>query len=105
MIQINDKRFKALLITQFLGAFNDNALKLMMSLFIVNSFLGTKLSGVYISLLGIIFILPFIIFSTYAGYLADKFSKKNIIIGSKLFEFLIMIIGAFFRTARAIATR
>ncbi|GAX61113.1 AMP-dependent synthetase and ligase [Candidatus Scalindua japonica] len=69
--------FRALLTTQFLGAFNDNAFKLVISLIAVNSFADKAGGGSqYIALAGVMVVLPFILFSSYAGFLADRFSKK-----------------------------
>lgn len=85
--------FIAFLITQFLGAFNDNTFRLVISLIALES-LVTKTGGTeYLSLVGAIFILPFILFSMYAGYFADKVSKKKIIIYVKVAEFIIMSLG------------
>jgi acyl-[acyl-carrier-protein]-phospholipid O-acyltransferase/long-chain-fatty-acid--[acyl-carrier-protein] ligase len=41
----------------------------------------------------VVFVLPFLLFSTYAGYLADRFSKKKIIVAAKIAEFLILLVG------------
>ena len=90
---VNKRGFTALLATQFLGAFNDNAFKLVISLLAVD-LLVMKTGGTeYLSLAGVVFILPFLLFSTYAGYLADRFSKQKIIIGAKIAELLIMAMG------------
>jgi len=87
------KGFRALLITQFLGAFNDNAFKLVISLFALERFI-TKSGGTeYLSIAGAVFITPFILFSTYAGFLADRFSKRIIIIWAKVAELFIMVMG------------
>jgi len=72
--------FRALLLTQFLGAFNDNAFKLVISLFAVNVLVGETGGTEYVSLAGVVFVLPYLLFSTYAGFLADRFSKQKIII-------------------------
>ncbi len=90
---INHKGFKALLATQFLGAFNDNAFKLVVSLLAVNLFVGKSSGTEYLSLPAAIFILPFLLFSTYAGFIADKISKRKVIIGSKVLELIVMILG------------
>ncbi|MBN2120773.1 MAG: MFS transporter [Candidatus Omnitrophica bacterium] len=90
---LNKTGFNALLATQFLGAFNDNAFKLVISLLAVD-LLVMKTGGTeYLSLAGVIFILPFLLFSTCAGYLADRLSKQKIIIGTKVLELLIMAAG------------
>ena len=39
------------------------------------------------------FVLPFIIFASYAGFLADKFSKRKVTIACKVAEVAIMAIG------------
>ncbi len=41
----------------------------------------------------IVFALPFIIFSGFAGYLSDRFRKRDIIVGSKWAEIAIMLFG------------
>jgi len=87
----DQKGFNALLFTQFLGAFNDNAFKLVIAFIAVDQFGGT----LFLSLSGAIFILPFLLFSTYAGFLADRFSKRRIIIGAKVAELMIMSGGLF----------
>jgi len=90
---IKRKGFKALLVTQFLGAFNDNAFKFVISLLAVDLFVRQTGGTEYLSISGAIFILPFLLFSLYAGFLADKFSKRNIIIGSKILELIVMLLG------------
>ena len=72
--------FRALLATQFLGAFNDNAFKLVISLIAVNQFANAQGGTIFLSLSGVLLVLPFLLFSTYAGFLADRFSKKTIIV-------------------------
>jgi len=87
------KGFRALLVTQFFGAFNDNAFKLVVSLFAINVFVKQSGGTAYLSLPAAIFILPFLLFSTYAGFLADRISKHKIIIGAKVFELIIMALA------------
>ncbi len=85
--------FKALLITQFLEAFNDNALKVVVTFSAIDHFAKNGLGTLFVSLAGVVFILPFLLFSTYAGYLADRFSKKKIIVAAKIAEFIILLLG------------
>lgn len=85
--------FKALLATQFLGAFNDNAFKLIISLLAIKSFFQHGSGTFYLSISGAIFILPFLLFSTYAGFLADRYSKKTIIVSAKIAELVVMFLG------------
>ena len=85
--------FYALIMTQFLGAFNDNAFKLVIAFIAVDRFVQQQSGALYLSLSGAIFVLPFLLFSTYAGYLADRFSKKHIIVATKVLELFIMVLG------------
>ncbi|VAX34789.1 Lysophospholipid transporter LplT / 2-acylglycerophosphoethanolamine acyltransferase / Acyl-[acyl-carrier-protein] synthetase [hydrothermal vent metagenome] len=89
----NDKGFKALLATQFLGAFNDNAFKFVIAALVVDMMDTTGNGTLYLALSGAVFILPFLLFSTFAGYLADKLSKQKIIVFTKVLEFFVMAIG------------
>lgn len=86
--------FSAFVTTQFLGAFNDNAFKLVVSLFAVSSLSSSDGKITSLALAGTLFTLPFILFSTYAGSLADKFSKRRIMIASKVAEIVVMGLGA-----------
>src|SRR5204863_7449001 len=70
-----DGSFYGLTLTQFLGAFNDNLFKQLMLLLAVPVAGGFDKQG----LATMIFSAPFILFSGYAGYLADRYSKRNII--------------------------
>ncbi len=79
------------LIACFLGAVNDNAYKMIVTL-IALSALHSQQIDVYFILAQIVFTAPYLIFSGIAGFLADKFSKKNIIIATKIWEVLIMIL-------------
>ena len=83
--------FKALLITQFLEAFNDNALKVVVTFVAIDYF--AKEGTFFVSLAGAVFILPFLLFSMTAGYLADRFSKKKIIVIAKMAELVILVFG------------
>ena len=87
--------FRALLATQFLGAFNDNAFKLVIAFIAVDKFVTQSGGSIYLSLAGALFSLPFLLFSIYAGYLADHFSKQKIIVFTKILEILIMVLGFF----------
>lgn len=85
--------FKALLATQFLGAFNDNAFKLVIAFVAVDTFVTKSGGSIYLALAGVLFSLPYFLFSTYAGYLADHFSKQKIIVWMKVVEVLVMVLG------------
>jgi acyl-[acyl-carrier-protein]-phospholipid O-acyltransferase / long-chain-fatty-acid--[acyl-carrier-protein] ligase len=82
--------------TQFLGAFNDNLYKIIVTLVALDIPAGGGIQ--YIPLIGGLFILPFLFFSGYAGYLADVYSKRTILVAVKVFEIFAMGLGllAFF---------
>ncbi|HBG60937.1 MAG: hypothetical protein A2Y03_10735 [Omnitrophica WOR_2 bacterium GWF2_38_59] len=91
----DSKSFKALMVTQFLGAFADNAFKIIISLFAMRILLDTRAHAQFVSIVGALFIIPFIIVSPYAGYFADRFRKRDIIVLAKIAEIVIMILGFF----------
>jgi acyl-[acyl-carrier-protein]-phospholipid O-acyltransferase/long-chain-fatty-acid--[acyl-carrier-protein] ligase len=71
--------------TQFLGAFNDNLFKIVVSMLAVHAVASTQ-AGRELSIASTIFILPFLLFSGYAGQLADVYSKRTVLIVSKSME-------------------
>jgi acyl-[acyl-carrier-protein]-phospholipid O-acyltransferase/long-chain-fatty-acid--[acyl-carrier-protein] ligase len=74
---------------QFLNAFNDNTYKLVVSLLAV-LVVGKAGSGTYLSLAGLIFVTPFLLFSGYAGQLADRFEKRSVVVLTKAIEIAAM---------------
>ncbi|MCZ2134850.1 MAG: MFS transporter [Burkholderiales bacterium] len=90
------RRFAPFFWTQFLGAMNDNVFKNGMIIFM--AFGGMSFAGMDASLLvnaaGAVFILPFVLFSAFAGQLADKYEKTRVIRGVKIFEILVMAFAA-----------
>ena len=89
------KGFQPFLWTQFLNAFNDNVYKLVVSLLAVD--FGTKSlnGGDAVSLAGFIFSAPFLLFSGYAGQLADRFEKRTVVVITKAFEIATMAFALF----------
>lgn len=93
---LKKRAFLPLFLTQFFGAFNDNAFKLSMLTLISYhlSTLQTQSEG-YQALAGALFTLPFFLFSATAGQLADKHDKATMSRLVKAFELLLMLIGGF----------
>ncbi|HTC22374.1 MAG TPA: MFS transporter, partial [bacterium] len=85
--------FQGFLWTQFLGAFNDNVSKWIITLYAMDMASGH--GSVYAAAVGGIFVLPFLLFSSYSGYLADVYSKRRVMIAVKFFEILSMVLGFF----------
>lgn len=79
-------------IAQFLGVVNDNFFKYLI-VFLFIDLKGIQASPIILTWVGIIYVLPFLLFSSSAGILADKFSKQRMIIFLKFTEVLIMGLG------------
>jgi len=90
---LKDRGFFSFFWTQFLGAFNDNFYKIIVTLVALD--IPAEGGIQYIPLIGGLFILPFLLFSGYAGYLADIYSKRTILIAIKVFEIFAMGLGFF----------
>src|ERR1051326_996462 len=82
--------FQSFLWTQFLGAYNDNVYKILVSLLAVEIGARNGHGSEYLSLAGVIFITPFLLFSGYSGYLADAFNKRRVLIATKSLEVVSM---------------
>ncbi|HWD93208.1 MAG TPA: acyl-[ACP]--phospholipid O-acyltransferase [Verrucomicrobiae bacterium] len=83
--------FWSLIVTQFQGAFSDNVLKnLVILLAIFGSSMTLTQQHQFGESIGALFSLPFILFSMAGGYLADRFSKRSVMLGVKVFELAIM---------------
>jgi acyl-[acyl-carrier-protein]-phospholipid O-acyltransferase / long-chain-fatty-acid--[acyl-carrier-protein] ligase len=87
--------FWSLIVTQFQGAFSDNALKQLVILIMLTSNLSQGEKHRVGELVGALFALPFILFSMWGGFLADRHSKRTISIGVKVFEIGIMLLALY----------
>ncbi len=88
---LRSRSFWALMATQFLGALNDNAYKLVVVFLVLKSVPGDAAAQVpYLSAVGAVFVLPYLLFSTAAGCLADRFSKRSVLVLGKVGEIIIM---------------
>ena len=92
----SDRSFWAMSITQFLGAFNDNLFKALILLLATPTKADIE-SGKevvdYQAAAMIVFAAAFLMFSGFAGFLADKISKRTIIVASKAAEIVVMFAG------------
>ena len=79
---------QALNITQFLGAMNDNILKLLI-IFSLIQLQGAEKTGMITASVGAAFALPFLMFSAPAGCLADRYSKRAVSVGVKQMEVVV----------------
>jgi len=85
--------FWALFITQFQGAFSDNALKWLAIFLITGMGFSNEKRDQLVGVTGALFALPFIVFSMSGGFLADRFSKRTVTIGVKIFEIFVMLLA------------
>ncbi|HSW86809.1 MAG TPA: MFS transporter [Rhabdochlamydiaceae bacterium] len=81
-------------LTQFLGALNDNLFKLAVAFLLIHAAGAEKASSI-LSAAGAIFVIPFLLFSSTAGVLADRFSKQSMILIMKAVEVGIMFLALF----------
>jgi acyl-[acyl-carrier-protein]-phospholipid O-acyltransferase / long-chain-fatty-acid--[acyl-carrier-protein] ligase len=82
------RSFSRLNATQFLGAMNDNILKLLIIFCLIGA-QGADQAGVITASVGAAFVLPFLLFSAPAGCLADRLRKSRIIVAVKAVEVVV----------------
>lgn len=98
MTQEQKHPLRGLLIAQFCGAFNDNAWKLMVALLAIRQLAAAIAPGpefetasqTQTTLAFVVFTLPLALVSLVAGVLADRVSKRTVIILMKSVEVLLM---------------
>lgn len=84
----------ALNATQFFGVINDNLFKLLM-IFLLIETLGKDKATSILSAAGAVYVIPFLLFSSSAGILADRISKQRLIVILKGVEVLLMLLALF----------
>ena len=92
---------RGLLIAQFCGAFNDNAWKLMVALLAIRQATAQLAPGPELetaaqtqtAITFVIFTLPLVLLSLVGGTLADRLSKRTVILAIKVVEVLLMGAG------------
>lgn len=97
---MQDRSFWGMSMTQFLGAFNDNVFKQLL-LLLATPTAVEKAAAIaagesapdYQAVAMIVFAAAFLVFSGFAGWLADRTSKRTLIIAAKVAEIVIMLLG------------
>src|SRR5580692_9177240 len=79
-------------ITQFLGVINDNVFKFVMAFLLIDT-LGISKASSILSATGAIYVIPFLLFSSSAGILADRFSKQKLLVVMKAAEIGVMCLA------------
>ncbi len=92
--------FWCLMGTQFQGAFSDNVLKQLVIFLVMAQHWPKEQLDKLVSDAGMMFAVPFLVFSMFGGWMADKFSKRSVMIGVKVMELGIMAFATY-----ALATR
>ncbi len=87
---LRSKSFVGLLVTQLLGAANDNAFR-MLAVGICTAKVAAEHSSLVLSAGLSCFTLPYLLLAAHAGFVADRFSKRRVIVLCKCAEILIMI--------------
>lgn len=103
---LRSRSFLALTATQLLGAFNDNAFKQVVLLLALSGALPWIADEPWITSWGqplglAAFALPFILFGVLGGALADRFSKRRVMVVANLGEVLVMALGGAAFAARS----
>ncbi len=81
--------------TQFFGVFNDNAFKMVAVLAVIGKSSDYSNDAIFLSFLTVVYVLPFLLVPVFAGYLADCFLKRNVMLVAKIAELIIMILGTY----------
>ena len=89
----SSRGFWALIATQFQGAFSDNILRNLLLSMIVGMNLAKTERETFVSVVTFLFSVPFLILSMPGGWLADRFSKRQITIWTKVMEFSSMLLA------------
>ncbi len=95
---LNSRTFIGLLLAQFTATFNDQAIHMVAVFYSVDMLVRfVHLPSIdekkTIALVTACFITPFLLFSSYAGPLGDRFSKRSVIVFWKVAEVLMMLVA------------
>jgi acyl-[acyl-carrier-protein]-phospholipid O-acyltransferase/long-chain-fatty-acid--[acyl-carrier-protein] ligase len=89
----SERGFWALIATQFQGAYSDNILRNLLLAMIVGMGLAGSHRASFVSLVTFLFSMPFVLFSMVGGWLADRFSKRQVTLWTKAMEICAMTVA------------
>jgi acyl-[acyl-carrier-protein]-phospholipid O-acyltransferase/long-chain-fatty-acid--[acyl-carrier-protein] ligase len=92
---LKERGFVFLLAAQALAVFDDNTFKQLLMLFVTSTVASLATRNLCISLGTALYVLPYIVFSSYAGQVADHFSKRHVIIFMKIVEATLLVLATF----------
>src|SRR4051812_33811717 len=102
MNTIQKKSFWALMVTQFFGAFNDNVLKVLVQVKIIEWIKNVSTQEELIALSGTVFVAPFLIFSMIAGRISDRVGKPKVMVATKYWELIVVTAAVFSLYAKSL---
>ena len=95
MGQASPHALRSLIVAQAVGSFNTSALKLFIALLAVNRLAGGAKSETIqqqqVTLAFVVFTLPFVLISLPAGVIADRFSKRTVLLVLRAIESVILL--------------
>lgn len=94
---LRDQRFFPLFVCQFWSAFADNAFRsaLVVMATYNSALVGTLDRRLIVTIIGLVFVLPFFLFSSLAGQIADKYEKSTLVKITKGLEIGIVLIALY----------
>jgi len=88
------RSFHFLNLTQFLDALNENLFKYTVIFYLI--FRGNINSSYIMAITGALFLLPFLVFSSFGGIMADRFSKAFVIRLTRALQVVIVLFSYYF---------
>ncbi|MFP6618665.1 MAG: MFS transporter [Pirellulaceae bacterium] len=89
---LRSRSFIGLLLTQLLTAVNDNVFRWLV-IGVGKDFVSAEEIRNILMAGTACFVLPYLLLAAPAGYLADRYSKRSVILGCKIAEIFIMVLG------------
>ena len=86
------KGFVGIAANQFLTAFNDNAYRWLITPIGI-ALLGKDWESTALSIGLAVFVIPYIVLISPAGYLADRFPKRSVMSACMLLQAVILVVG------------
>lgn len=85
-----------LALTKTLGNFNDNAFKAVVTFVALANETDPGRRSAIIAIGSMMFMMPYVIFPTVAGWVGDRFNKRRVLVAGKLAELIIMLLATVF---------
>lgn len=82
--------FQKLNLIQFLAALNENLFKMLVAFFAI-FLMGAENASEVMAKTSFLFLIPFLLFSIVGGLFADKYSKKWIVVTTRIMEFCLFL--------------